>query len=228
MSSRGSCWPMPEKRAKPTHVLDAGQDSIDRAARALRAGKLVAFPTDTVYGVGAHGFQADAVARLYEVKQRPHSKPIALLVSTPADLERVARAVSDAAQQLAERFWPGALTLIVPRSPVLPSVLTAGGDTVAVRMPDHPVALAVIAAAGAPVAATSANRSGGPDPITAADVMRGLDGAIELVVDAGACPRGVPSTVLDTTTNPPTLRRPGPITASELAAVLGKDIMSDE
>jgi L-threonylcarbamoyladenylate synthase len=218
---------MPEEHVTATRLVAAVQDSIDRAAQALRAGKVVAFPTDTVYGIGAHGFQADAVTQLYDVKQRPHSKPIALLVSTPADLERVARVLPDTAQQLAERFWPGALTLIVPRSPDLPSVLTAGGDTVAVRMPDHPVALAVIAGAGAPVAATSANRSGGPDPITAEDVVRSLGGGVELVVDAGACPCGVPSTVLDTTTDPPTVRRLGPVSVADLAEVLGRRIISN-
>lgn len=219
---------MPDEGAIPTRVVDASPDSVSRAAQALRAGVLVAFPTDTVYGVGAHIFRADAVARLYEVKQRPRSKPIALLVGTAADLERVGREVPDTANLLAERFWPGALTLIVPRSADLPAVLTAGGATVAVRMPDHPVALALIAAAGAPVAATSANLSGGADPITAGDVVRDLGGRIELVLDVGACPGGIPSTVLDTTTDPPTVRRAGPISAAELTEFLGKNVTSDE
>jgi L-threonylcarbamoyladenylate synthase len=224
---RNSCFVMPNAPTTRTRVVEAGPDNIDQAARALCAGRLVAFPTDTVYGVGAHGLQADAIAQLYEVKQRPSSKPIALLVAAPADVQRVARAVPDAAWRLVESFWPGALTLIVPRSFDLPTVLTAGGNTVAVRMPDHPVALALIAAAGAPLAATSANVSGGPDPITAADVLAELGGRIELVIDAGACPRGLPSTVLDLSTDPPTLRRAGPISVENLAAVLETRITSD-
>jgi L-threonylcarbamoyladenylate synthase len=201
-----------------TRVVPAdAPDSIQAAADILKAGGLVAFPTDTVYGVAAHGFLSEAVKRLYEAKERPYTKAIALLVADPGDLQRVARQVPKSARPLAERFWPGALTLIVPRADDLPAILTAGGDTVAIRMPDHPIALAVIEAAGAPLATTSANLSGSPDPpITAADVLRDLGGRIELILDGGTCPGGVPSTVLDLTTEPAVIRREGPISREML------------
>ncbi|MFQ5855220.1 MAG: L-threonylcarbamoyladenylate synthase [Anaerolineae bacterium] len=208
-----------------TKVASAGTaDNLQLAADILETGGLVAFPTDTVYGVAAHGFLADAIERLYKVKERPYTKPIALLVADAGDLRRVARRIPEGAWQLANRFWPGALTLIVPRAVDLPAILTAGGDTVAVRMPDHPVALAVINAAGAPLATTSANISGSPDPITAGDVLRDLGGRIELILDGGACPGGVPSTLLDLTTEPPMVRRVGPIDRETLARTIGREV----
>lgn len=195
-----------------TRVVPANSPaSIHLAAEILNAGGLVAFPTDTVYGVAAHCLLPEAIHRLYQAKQRPYRNPIALLVAEAGDLRRVARDVPDSAWLLAERFWPGALTLIVPRAEDLPAILTAGGETVAVRMPDHAVALGIIEAAGAPLATSSANLSGSPDPITAEDVLRDLAGHIDLVLDGGACPGGVPSTVLDLTTTPPVIRREGPI-----------------
>ncbi len=195
-----------------TRVVPAGTaENIQLAADTLQTGGLVAYPTDTVYGVAAHGFQPEAIAKLYEAKERPRTKAIALLIADADDVQRIAQRVPESATKLAERFWPGALTLIVPRTEELPLVLTAGGDTVAVRMPDHPVARRVIAAAGAPLATTSANLSGGPDPITASDVLRNLGGRIDLILDGGTCPGGVPSTVLDLTTEPPVVRREGPL-----------------
>ncbi|MFQ5596079.1 MAG: L-threonylcarbamoyladenylate synthase [Anaerolineae bacterium] len=199
--------------------------SIHLAAEILNAGGLVAFPTDTVYGVAAHGFLPEAIRRLYQAKERPYSNPIALLVAQAGDLRRIARHVPVNAQILAERFWPGALTLIVPRADDLPAILTAGGDSVAVRMPDHPIALGVIDAAGAPLATTSANLSGSPDPITAGDVLRDLGGRIDLILDGGACPGGVPSTVLDLTTEPAAIRREGPIDYDMLREAIGDAIL---
>lgn len=209
-----------------TKVVPASSpDNIKLAADMLNDDGLVAFPTDTVYGVAAHGFLPEAIERLYETKERPRTKPIALLVADAGDLRRVGRHVPDSARQLAERFWPGALSLIVPRADDLPLILTAGGDSVAVRMPDHPIALRVIGAAGVPLATTSANLSGGPDPITAGDVLRDLGGRIELILDGGVCPGGVPSTVLDLTTTPPTIRRPGPIDRDMLRETIGDVIV---
>ncbi|MFQ5343413.1 MAG: L-threonylcarbamoyladenylate synthase [Anaerolineae bacterium] len=195
------------------------------AAKTLNAGGLVAFPTDTVYGVAAHGLQPEAIRRLYQAKERPYSNPIALLVAEAGDLRRVARRVPEGTWALAERFWPGALTLIVPRADDLPAILTASGDTVAVRIPDHPVALGVIEAAGAPLATTSANLSGSPDPITAGDVLRDLGGRIDLILDGGACPGGVPSTVLDLTTKPAVIRREGPIDRETLREAVDGTIL---
>lgn len=208
-----------------TRVVPAGSpNSIQTAADVLKAGRLVAFPTDTVYGLAAHGFLPAAIEQLYKVKERPRTKAIALLVADADDLHRVARHVPHDAWQLAARFWPGALSLVVPRADDLPLVLTAGGDTVAVRMPEHPIALQVIAAAGAPLATTSANLSGGPDPITAGDVLRDLGGRIELILDGGTCAGGIPSTVLDLTTDPPVIRRKGPVGREELEQVIGREI----
>ncbi len=210
-----------------TQVLPAGTPAnIQRAAEILQQGGLVAYPTDTVYGVAAHGFLAQAIEKLYVAKERPRDKAIALLIATADDLDRVARHVPESARQLADRFWPGALSLIVHCTGELPESLTAGRDTAAVRMPDHPIALQVITAAGAPLATTSANLSGGADPITAENVLHDLDGRIDLILDGGACPGGVPSTVLDLTTEPPVIRRAGPISRQELMNVSGTEIVA--
>jgi L-threonylcarbamoyladenylate synthase len=193
---------------------------VDRAAALLRAGELVAFPTDTVYGVGALAWDAAAVARLYEAKLRPADKAIPILLAEPQDLELVARNLPPAAMPIAAHFWPGPLTIVVPRAARVPDEVTAGGDTVAVRLPDHELARALIRAAGAPLAATSANLSGHPSPVTAADVAAQLEGRVALIVDGGPCPGGVASTVLDLTGAEPIILRPGPIGLGEILAVL--------
>ena len=194
-------------------------EAVERAVEVLQRGGLVAFPTDTVYGVGAQAFDAQAVARLYEAKERPGSKAIPLLLADVADLAAVAEPIPPLAERLAARFWPGPLTLVLRRRAVVPDVVTAGGDGVAVRVPDHRVARALIAALGAPLAASSANRSGQPSPVTAAEVMAQLGGRIDLILDGGQCPGGVPSTVLDLTTRPPAVLRPGPVSAEEIEQV---------
>jgi L-threonylcarbamoyladenylate synthase len=196
------------------------ESSIVEAAQVLKRGGLVAFPTDTVYGLGAHGFVPQAVERLYVAKRRPRGKPIALLLASGEEICQVAQDVPSLAWELAERFWPGGLTLALPRSSAVPDVVCAGGDTVAVRVPDHPVTLALIRALGAPLAASSANLSGGTDPVTAEEVRAALGGALDLILDGGRCPGGVPSTVLDLTTEPPRLLRLGAISVEELRAVL--------
>jgi L-threonylcarbamoyladenylate synthase len=202
-------------------VLPAdSQDAIAQAARLLTAGGLVAFPTDTVYGVGAHPFDAGAVERLYVAKERPRDMAIPVLLASAADLPLVAREVLPAARRLAKAFWPGALTLVLPRQPSLPAVLTAGGDSVAARVPDHPAACALIAAMGGVLAATSANLSGQPSPMTAAGVTAQLSGRVDLILDGGPCPGGVPSTVLDLTSDPPRVLRVGPVTEAALHTVL--------
>jgi L-threonylcarbamoyladenylate synthase len=203
-----------------TTVFPAGKEAIDVAARILAEGGLVAFPTDTVYGVGAHAFQPDAVERIYVAKIRPRDKAIPILLAQADDLALVAEGITETAWLLAERFWPGGLTLVLPRKASVPDVVSAGGDTVAVRVPDHPVTLALIAALGAPLAATSANLSGHPSPVTAQQVEAELGGRIELILDGGRCPGGVPSTVLDLTTDPPTVLRAGAINVEEIEAAL--------
>jgi L-threonylcarbamoyladenylate synthase len=193
---------------------------LEQAAALLRGGALVAFPTDTVYGVGAIAWDRDAVGKLYVAKLRALEKAIPILLADPEDLDRVARAVSPAARRLAARFWPGPLTIVVPRSGRVPDEVTAGGDGVAVRVPDHPLARALIRAAGAPLATTSANLSGGPNPVTAQEVSAQLAGRIGMILDGGRCPGGVASTVVDLSGPSPVILRPGPISLGEILASL--------
>jgi len=204
-----------------TRVLPADDpQTIRRAWRLLRSGQVVAFPTDTVYGVGAHAFQPEAVAGLYAAKNRPTSKAIPLLVAQIEDLARVARVVPVVAWELAERFWPGGLTLVLPRAQRVPPIVTAGGDTVAVRCPDHAIPVALINALGAPLAATSANLSGQPSPTTARQVVMQLAGRVPLIIDGGPCPEGVPSTVVDLSVSPPRLLRAGAVSVEDLRPLL--------
>ena len=195
-------------------------DALEQAVEALQRGKLVAFPTDTVYGVGAHAFLPGAVAQLYVVKERPAQLPIPLLLPDAAAMEAVCADVSPLAWRLAERFWPGGLSLILSRAPIVPKAVTAGGPTVAVRVPDHALARELCRQLGAPLAATSANLHGQPDPVTADEVEAALGGRIPLVLDGGPCPDGMASTVLDLTVSPPIILRSGPVTARQLAAVV--------
>jgi L-threonylcarbamoyladenylate synthase len=184
------------------------------------SGQVVAFPTDTVYGVGVHAFQPEAVAALYAAKNRPRTKAIPILVSQIEDIARVALTVPAAAWELVERFWPGGLTLVLPRVERVPPIVTAGGGTVAIRCPDHSVPLALMNAIGAPLAATSANLSGEPSPTTAREVTLQLAGRIPLIIDGGECPGGLPSTVVDLSVTPPRLLRAGPISAQDLRDLL--------
>jgi L-threonylcarbamoyladenylate synthase len=195
-------------------------DALEQAVGTLHHGELVAFPTDTVYGVGAHAFLTEAVARLYTVKQRPAHLPIPLLLPDATAMEAVCCDIPTVAWQIAERFWPGALSLILKRTPAVPDAVTAGGRTLAVRVPDHPLVRDLCRALGVPLAATSANRHGQPDPVTAAEVEVALGGRIPLILDGGACPGGVASTVLDLTVWPPAILRPGPVTAEQLADIV--------
>jgi L-threonylcarbamoyladenylate synthase len=187
----------------------------------LRAGQLVAFPTDTVYGVGAVIWDARAVGKLYEAKLRPADKAIPVLLADTSELFLVASDPSRDALCLAERFWPGPLTLVVPRAESVPDEVTAGGASVAVRVPDHDLARALIRAAGAPLATTSANLSGCPSPVTAQEVVAQLGGRIPLVLDGGACPGGAASTVVDLTGPVPVILRPGPVGMQEILSTLG-------
>jgi L-threonylcarbamoyladenylate synthase len=190
------------------------------AAALLRGGELIAFPTDTVYGVGAVVWDAAAVGKLYGAKLRSLDKAIPVLLADPADVTLVARDLPPAALRIAERFWPGPLTLVVPRAACVPDEVTAGGATVAVRVPDHAMARDLIRAAGAPLATTSANLSGQPSPITAEEVAAQLGGRIAMILDGGRCPGGVASTVVDMTGPAPVILRPGPVTLEELWEVI--------
>lgn len=189
--------------------------SMARAAELLRAGELVAFPTDTVYGLGAILNCPCAIARLYVAKARPPERAIPILLADSAALAQVSAGIQESVRRLVERFWPGGLTLIVPKGPAI-SVQISPGPTVAVRVPDMAVTRQLVAAVGLPLAATSANRSGGLSPCTADNVLAQLAGRIAAVLDGGACPGGVPSTILDCTVNPPRLIREGAVPLDEL------------
>ncbi len=198
------------------------RQAIERAAAVIRRGGLVAFPTETVYGLGADALNPEAVARIFEAKGRPAHDPIIVHVADADGLAGVAREVPAVAGRLAEMFWPGPLTLVVPKAQAVPAVVTAGGETVAVRCPAHNVALALIRAAGTPIAAPSANRFGHTSPTAAQHVLEDLDGRFELLLDGGPTPVGVESTVLDLTGRVPTILRPGGVTREALEAVLGR------
>lgn len=194
---------------------------LEEAAAVLRQGGLVAFPTETVYGLGADALNPKAVARIFGVKGRPVSDPLIVHIGEREGLFQVAREVPETALRLAEYWMPGPLTLVLPRRPEVPDIVTAGKTTVAVRMPAHPVALGLIRAAGTPVAAPSANRFGHTSPTRAEHVLEDLGGAIEMVLDAGPTPIGVESTVLDLTRDPPVILRPGGAPREALEALLG-------
>ena len=193
----------------------------DLAAELLRSGGLVALPTETVYGLGANGLDEVAVAKIFAAKGRPNDNPLILHIADAADLTRYCADIPDLAYRLAAAFWPGALTLVLKRKPIVPDAVTAGLGTVAMRCPDHDLTRGVIAAAGLPIAAPSANASGRPSPTTAAHVLEDMDGKIDAVLDGGACTIGVESTILDLTTNPPHLLRPGGVSVEEIEAVIG-------
>ena len=192
------------------------------AADVLRRGGLVAFPTETVYGLGAHALDPAAVARIYEAKGRPSYNPLIVHVASVDAARRLAAEWPAAAERLAERFWPGPLTLVVPRSAEIPEAVSAGLDTVGIRIPAHPVAHALLEAAGIPVAAPSANRSMGVSPTTAEHVRRSLGERVDVIVDGGPCPVGIESTVLSLAGEVPTILRPGSVSAEALREVLGE------
>lgn len=199
-----------------TQILPATQ--IQAALEILQTGGIVAFPTDTVYGVGALAFDNAAIESIYTAKDRPIEKAIPILIGDLSDLEKVAKDIPDMALRFAARFWPGPLTCIVPKKQTLPPAVSAT-STVAVRIPDHPDARALLRAAG-PMAVTSANLSGQPSPSTALDVYQQLNGRIPLILDGGKTPGGVPSTLVDCTGDEPVILREGPISLDKLRSLL--------
>ncbi len=195
---------------------------IDRAAEVLARGGLVAFATETVYGLGADATNAIAVARIFEVKGRPRFDPLIVHAGSAEQAARCAATWPDAAAQLASRFWPGPLTLVLPRRPgVIPDIVTAGLRTVAIRVPDHPLATALLKRARVPVAAPSANRFGAVSPTTAEHVRESLGSEVDLVLDGGPCRCGVESTIVSLAGENPTLLRPGALALEEIEAVIG-------
>lgn len=206
----------------PAHLETAdAQKTLGRAAEILRAGGLVALPTETVYGLGTNALDAAAVERIFAAKQRPAWDPMIVHIADEQMLNGLVREVPEAARRLMAAFWPGPLTLLLPRSAAVPDAVTAGRPLVGVRMPAHPVALELIRRAGVPVAAPSANLFGHISPTTAAHVLHDLDGRIDAVVDAGPTEHGVESTVLDPCRSPMLIYRPGAVTAEQIRAVAG-------
>ena len=195
--------------------LDPEPALLEDAARALSGGGLVAFPTETFYGLGVNALDSRAVARVFEVKGRPEGKPLLVLVDSLKMAESLTPEVSDLARRLMATHWPGPLTLVFKAAPELPAELTAGTGTVGIRMPNHPVALGLVRAARLPVTAPSANPSGAEPPTTAAAVWQYFEGRIHLILDGGPTPGGRPSTVLDVSVSPPQLVRAGAVEISD-------------
>ena len=198
------------------------KQDVAAAAAILRGGGLLGVPTETVYGLGADGLNGDAVRRIFQAKGRPQDNPLILHIPEAGWLEQYCRDVPEAAYRLAERFWPGPLTMILPRREIVPDAVTCGLDTVGARCPDHPVTLEIIRAAGVPVAAPSGNLSGRPSPTCAAHMLEDMDGRIDAIVDGGPCGVGVESTIIDLTAPVPRLLRPGGLPLEALREVLGE------
>lgn len=214
-----------------TFRLTVNEEDIERAGGIIREGGLVAFPTETVYGLGADALNAEAVASVYRAKGRPSDNPMIVHIADAAELrgltEGGADAISADAEKLIGSLWPGPLTMIFRKDPKVPDVTTGGLDTVAVRMPSNETARRLITAAGTPVAAPSANLSGRPSPTTAEDVLEDMDGRIDAVIMGEQCDVGIESTVLDLTGDVPQILRPGIVTAEKLSEVLGKEVVYD-
>ena len=204
------------------NIDDISKEAITRAGDIIKNGGLVAFPTETVYGLGGDGLNRESSMKIYEAKGRPSDNPLIIHIADIKDLFTITTNVSDKALALAEKFWPGPLTMILPKSNIIPNEVCAGLDTVAIRMPSHPIAHEIIKKCGFPLAAPSANTSGKPSPTTAAHVMNDMDGKIAAVVDGGSCSVGVESTVVTLACPVPRVLRPGGVTPDQLRAVLGE------
>lgn len=210
-----------------TDENELNQNAVDRAAALLRAGEVVAIPTETVYGLAANAFCESAVAKIFKAKGRPQDNPLIVHIAAFDELDELVAQVPESAKQLADAFWPGPLTMILPKSGKIPDAVSAGLATVAVRMPSHPVARAVISAAGLPLAAPSANLSGSPSPTNAKYVWDDMQGRIPLILDGGSSEVGVESTVVTLAGAVPRVLRPGGVTVEQLRAVLGEVEVDD-
>ena len=196
--------------------------TIYRAAEIIKEGGIVAFPTETVYGLGADAFNPLAVARIFEVKRRPYFDPLIVHVANPSNVEELAKEIPSNAKKLIEKFWPGPLTVVLSREEDVPDIVSAGLPTVAIRMPNHPMALGLIKECKCPIAAPSANPFGYLSPTTAEHVREQLGGQVDLILDGGPCPVGVESTIISFSENKPRLLRPGGISLEEIESIVGK------
>lgn len=210
-----------------TKILKPTDENIKIAARIIAEGGLVAFPTETVYGLGADAMNAEAVGRVYAAKGRPSDNPMIVHISRASDLERLTPKMNQTIVTLVETFWPGPLTMIVPRRPEIPDTTTGGLETVGIRMPDSEIARKLIEWSGCPIAAPSANLSGSPSPTRAQHCIDDLDGRVDCILEGPDCRVGIESTVLDVTGDVPTILRPGIITAEQLEAALGMKVEYD-
>ena len=210
-----------------TRFFGTTEEDIQQAAEIIKEGGLVAFPTETVYGLGADALNPEAVGKVYAAKGRPSDNPMIVHISSKNDLSYLTFEITDDIRKLMDDFWPGPLTMVVPAAPVVPRVTTGGLDTVAVRMPSDPVAAALITSSETPIAAPSANLSGRPSPTSARHVIDDLDGRIDAIIQGGDCQVGIESTVVDMTGAVPTVLRPGIITAERLSQALGKTVEID-
>lgn len=211
-----------------TLMLGSCNNDLARASDILRSGGLVAIPTETVYGLGANAFDKDAVLSIFAAKGRPADNPLIVHISDVAQLDDIVTEVNDNAKKLMDKFWPGPLTIVMKKSDKIPLEVSAGLDTVAVRMPSHPVAKALLDSCKLPIAAPSANTSGKPSPTTAKHVFDDMDGRINAIIDGGSCDVGLESTVIDVTDDIPRLLRPGGVTYEQLCEVLGEVIKNYE
>lgn len=202
-------------------------EKIEEAGRLIAAGELVAFPTETVYGLGGDALDPEASKKIYAAKGRPSDNPLIVHIADFEDMYRVGINIPDQAKKLSDAFWPGPLTMIVEKSEAVPDATTGGMDTVAVRMPNHPIALELIRQSGCLIAAPSANTSGRPSPTEAAHVAEDLDGKIAMIIDGGAVGIGIESTIIDLTEDTPMVLRPGYITPQMLSEVLGQEVVID-
>ena len=209
-------------------TLLLNENQTEEAGAILKKGGLVAIPTETVYGLAANALDGSKVEKVFEAKGRPQDNPLIVHIAELKELDDLVAYVPPVVYDLADAFWPGPLTIILDKSPLIPDEVTAGLDTVAIRMPSHPVARKIIKAAGVPLAAPSANTSGRPSPTTAAHVMHDMDGKIDAVVDGGQCEVGVESTVITLATRQPKLLRPGRVTPEEIEEVLGDELLIDD
>lgn len=210
-----------------TRILKDTTEDIDIAAKIIFNGGLVAFPTETVYGLGADALNAEAVEKIYEAKGRPSDNPTIVHISSKNDLLKLTYQITSDMQTLMDAFWPGPMTMIVPRRDIVPNVTTGGLDTVGIRMPDNDVARELITRSGCSIAAPSANLSGKPSPTTAQHVLDDLDGRIDAIIDSRPCRVGIESTVIDMTGDVPMILRPGIITKKDFEKALGKSIILD-
>jgi L-threonylcarbamoyladenylate synthase len=215
-----------------TRVLQVDRDkpdpaAIEEAAEALKAGKLVVFPTETVYGLGAHALDPAAVQKIFDAKERPANDPLIVHIAHIGQVNLCAAGMPPGARKLALSFWAGPLTLILKKKPAVPDLVTAGLDSVALRVPSHRVARALMEMAAVPVAAPSANRFSRPSPTTAAHVLEDLDGRVDLILDAGATDIGLESTIVDFTADPPAIRRPGGITFEQVHSLVPEVVMGE-